>query len=381
MSAQHGGRSRPQINPDLERGRISRGQLFAVLFLAVFPTMAMLLPGDLVRLGGRYGWWTPLLAAATAVPAAWLAGALGGRVGDSVSAVMRGFGPAAGRALLLVEWLALGAYVVVTIREAGEISAVTLVTAHIPVWVLTVLGALPAAILAWLGPVVLGRAATLIWPVLVFMYAGVLGAMLPSTHIIWALPLLPRNARFAAWQPVLRTWVWEAEPLFLGAGLMHRVRSAGRRTAGGTLALAVAVSALLTTVGTWSMVATAGPRGVAVAAFPALDLVNRIAFGPFVQHLQSVVLPIETMGTVIKEGVFLWFWARLGRRLAGGWTGAVLAVETVVGTSLAVASFPNLLALDRATHLLLARWALPILVGGTLVAYAAALIPRGGRRT
>lgn len=360
---------------------MTNGQFFALMFLAVFPTMAMLLPGDLVRLGGRYGWWTPLLAAMPAIVAAWLTGTLGGRVGDSVSVAMRGLGRVAGRALLLVEWLALGAYMVVVIRESGEISAVTLVTANIPVWVLTVLSALPAALLVWFGPVVLGRTAILIWPVLVFMYAGVLAAILPSTHLIWALPIVPHDMRFATWQPVLRTWVWEAEPTFLGGVLMNHVQVTARKSAGRTLVWAVAVSAILTALGTWSMVAEAGPRGVAVGALPILDLVNRIALGPFVQHLQSVVLPIETMGTVVKVGVFLWVWSRLGQRIVGGWTTIVLVVETIVGTSLAVALFPSVLAVDRATYFWLARWALPALIGSIVVAYGAATIQRGRGRT
>ena len=360
------------------RGRLTNGQLFGLMFLAVFPTMVMLLPADLIRLGGRYGWWTPLLAGVPAVFAAWLAGAAGGRAGDSVSAATRGLGPVAGRVLLLVEWLALGAYVIVVIREAGEISAVTLVTANIPVWILTVMSMAPAALLVWFGPVVLGRTAVLIWPVVFFMYAVVLAAILPSSHVIWALPLIPRNARFAAWQPLLRTWVWEAEPAFLGAAFMDHVRPSARKAAGRTLLLAVAASATLTALGTWSMVAVAGPRGVAAGSLPVLDLVNRITAGDAVQHLQSVVLPVEMMGLVLKVGVFLWVWSRLGQRIVGRATDAVLAVEAVVGLTVATAVFPNALAIDRATYAWLARGALPVLVGGPTVAYAAALRRRAG---
>ena len=363
-----------------ERGSLTGGQLFAILFLAVFPTMTMLLPGDLVRLGGRYGWWTPLLAAAPATLLAWLAGVLGNQVGDSVSAALQGLGGAAGRALLFVEWLALGAYVVVTIRESGDISAATLISANIPVWILAVLSMVPAVLLVWLGPVVLGRTAALIGPVLVFMYVAVLAGSLPAVHVVWALPLLPRNGRFAARHPMLVTWVFEAEPLFLGAGLLHQVQAAGRRTAGRTLALAVAASALLTALGTWTMVAEAGPQGVADAAVPMLDLVNRITFGSTVQHLQSVVLPIETMGLVIKVGVFLWLWCRLGQRLVGISTKIVLVIEAAVGTSLAVGAFSNLLAVDRALYLWLAQWALPTLVAATFVGYGAAMIRRGQGR-
>ena len=361
-------------------GRLTNGQLFAVMFLAVFPTMAMLLPGDLIRLGGRYGWWTPLLAAVPAVGAVWLLGAAGGRGGDSVSAAMRGLGRVAGRALLLIEWLALGAYMVVIIREAGEIANVTLVTANIPVWILTGLTMLPAALLVWWGPVVLGRAAMLIWPILVFMYMIVLAAILPSSHVIWALPLIPRNARFAAWQSVVRTWVWEAEPGFLGAALMGHVQAEARRSAGRTLALAVVASAILTALGTWCMVAEVGPRGVAAGALPVLDLVNRITFGQTVQHLQSVVLPIETAGTVLKVGIFLWVWSHLGQRIVGGAGHVVLVVEGVGGAVLAVALFPNVLAVDRSLYFWLARWALPVLCGGTAVAYGTAAVARSRRR-
>ncbi len=363
-----------------ERGSLTAGQLFAILFVAIFPTMTMLLPGDLVRLGGRYGWCTPLVAAVPATLAAWLAGALGARVGDSVSAALRGLGRWAGRALLFIEWLALGAYVVMTIRESGDISAVTLIIGTIPVWLLTLLSMVPAVFLVWLGPVVLGRTAALIGPVLVLMYLAVLAGALPSAHVIWALPLLPRNGRFAGWHPMLLTWVFEAEPLFLGAGLMHQVKPAGRRMAGRTLALTVVTSALLTSIGTWTMVAEAGPQGVATAALPVLALVNRITFGSTVQHLQSVVLPIETMGVVMKVAVFLWLWCRLGQRLLGTSTKVVLFIEAALGTSLAIAAFSNLLAVDRALLTWLARLALPTLVAATFAGYGAAMIRRGWGR-
>lgn len=379
MSSIRAGLPQGRLTMRSERGSLTAVQLLAVLLLAVFPTMAMLLPGDLVRLGGRYGWWTPLLAAAPATLLAWLAGVLGTRVGDSVSAALQGLGPVAGRALLFVEWLALGAYVVVTIRESGDISAATLISANVPVWILTVLSMLPAVLLVWVGPVVLGRTAALIAPVLVFMYVAVLAGALPAVHVVWALPLLPRNGRFAAWHPMLVTWVWEAEPLFLGAGLLHQVQASAQRTAGRTLALAVAASALLTALGTWTMVAAAGPQGVAAAALPVLEVVNRITIGSSVQHLQSVVLPIETMGVVIKVGVFLWLWCRLGQRLVRISTKVVLAIEAAVGTALAVGAFPNLLAVDRALYLLLAQLALPTLVAATFVGYGAALIRQGRR--
>lgn len=361
-----------------DRGPLSPTQLFFILLLAVFPTMVMLLPGDLARLGGRYAWCTPLAAVVPASLAAWVFGAAAARRGGTVRAALRGWGPWLGRVLLLTQALGLGAYTVVVAREAAEISSVTLVAATVPVWLLACLTMVPAVALAGLGPVVTGRAALIIGPVAVVLYLGILLAMLPSVHAIWALPLLPRNTRFLGGQALGRTWVWLVEPSFLGAVLLEYGGPATRRRAGGLLALAVATSAGLTAAGTWVMVAELGPRGAAAAGLPLLGIVNRVSFGPFVQHVQTATLPVEAMGTALKLAVFLWAWTRVVRGVVGGGSRWILALGATVSLGLGLGLFPNVLALDRALYTWLALWAAPGLMAGLLLIYGAAALRRGG---
>lgn len=365
---------------DAVRGGLSAAQLLWIVLLAVFPTMVMLPVGDLARLVGRFAWWTPLAAAVPGVALAWGLGAVAGRTGGTVSAALRGWGPWLGRALLLTQALAVGAYVVVVVREAAEISSVTLVAATVPVWLLAGLTMIPAVALAALGPVVTGRASLVIGPASVLTFLGVLVAVLPTVHAIWALPLLPRNSRFLDGQALGRIWVWLAEPSFLGAALMDHVAAGVRRRAGGLLALGVAGSAILVAAGTWVAIAEMGPHGVAAASLPILSVVNRVSFGPFVQHLQTASLPVEAMATALKLAVFLWAWTHLVRGVVGGGGGVILAVGAAVGLGLGVGVFANVLAVDRAVYTWLALWALPGLMGGLLLIYGAAALRRGGAR-
>lgn len=360
--------------PSRGRGRLAQGQFFWIIFLAMFPTMVMLLPGDLVRLGGRGAWWTPLVAAVPALALLWLLVRLAAPLGDPRAVALRVLGPVLGRTLLLAEWLALGAYVVVVVREAAEISQVTLVIANVPVWLLAACMLVPSGLLVWLGPVVLGRTASLVGPILVLMFLIVLGSVLPAIHALWARPLLPRDARFIAWRPLLETWVWDAEPLFLGLALLTHLHPTARRVAGPTLELAMGTSSLLTALGTWMLLALLGPHGAAGLQLPALELVNRITFGPFVQHLQSFVLPIEAMGTALKLAVFLWVWARLGEAITGAPLRVCLLVEAGLGLGLGMGLFPNVLGVDEALYLWLAVWAMPLLVGSLLLTYTVAAL-------
>jgi hypothetical protein len=361
------------------RGGLSHLQLASLAFVCVFPTMVMLLPGDLVRLGGRYGWWTPLVAGVPAAGLTWALTAAAARTGDLATTALRGGGPLGGRLLLLAEWLALGAFSVVVVREAGIFSAATLVAAAVPIWIITLFNALPAALLAWLGPIVTGRVASLVVPVMLLTYLAVLLMILPGVHVVWALPLWPRNAAFARPRPVLTTAVWLAEPLVVGLALLRRIRRDVRPAAGRLLAAAVLLSALLTSLGTWVLVAQAGPAGVATRSLPVLDLVNRIRFGLLVQHLQSLVLPIETMGLILKVGVFLWTWSGVGVRLLhpGRPRPGAVALHALVATALGLVLLPNLLALDRAVYSWLGLRALPLLLGAAVTSVVAALLRRG----
>ena len=363
----------------MRRGQITGGQLFWVAFSAMFPTINLLLPGDLLRLGGRSAWWTPLLAAVPACAFAWAVGAGGGRCGDLVRAARHGLGPVFGRVVLLLAWAAMGVYTVLAVRESIDLSAQTFIFREVPVPILALLGLIPAAVFAWLGPVVIARVATLLAAAGLTVYLGVLVASLPMAQVIWALPLLPRDLRFASLHPLDLMWIWLVEPALVGSILMHRVAARDRGQAGKILAAAVAAAALSTAAGLWVMTANIGPQVAATLTIPLASLVRGVDVGN-VQHLDTLVLPTMVVASALKVGIFFYVWARLGAGLLAGWARIALAVEVAAAGVLAIVLLPSPSAADRALYAWAGLRALPVLAGALPLAYALAAVRRGVRQ-
>lgn len=350
------------------RGWLSGAQFGALMFLSVFPTIILLVPADLVRAGGRYGWWTPIAAAPPAMILGWATGRLAGGRGDTVRAAMRSLGPVAGRGVLALEWAGLAAYVVVIARELSETALATIVSGALPLGVMTALCVTASLVLAWWGPVVMGRTAVLLAPVLVAVFAVVAAAILPSSHVMWALPLWPDNTRFVRWLPLSLIWVWTAEPAFLAAVLMGHADAATRKTAGRSLALVVLGVTVLTALLTWITVAKLGPQGATILTLPLSGMVDNLGFGPSVLNLETAIFPIVAMGSVLKLALFLWVWARLGSGLTGIGLKTALVVQGVAAGCVGLVVFQNVAILNR-TLPLLGDTALPALVATTLLVY------------
>ena len=353
------------------RGWLNGGQFAALMLLSVFPTIILLVPADLVRMGGRPAWWTPIVAAPPAMILGWGVGRLAGGRGDSVRAALRSFGPVAGRALLAVVWVGLGLYVTVIAREFADTSLATIVTGALPLWIMAAVGVTASVLLAWWGPVVLGRTAVVVAPVLVAVFLMVVVATLPSTHILWTLPLWPKNTRFASWPPLDLMWVWTAEPALLAAVLIDHTDAGTRRSAGRSLAGVVLAVTVLTALLTWLTVAKLGPHGAMLLALPLSGMVDNLGVGPYVLNLETAIFPLVTMGAIIKLAVFMWVWARLGNGLTGIPLKTALVVQGLGAACLGLVIARNIPDLDR-TFSLLGNTALPALVAGTLLAYVRA---------
>jgi hypothetical protein len=355
----------------MNRGQLSSAQLFWTALLTMLPTLVLLLPGELLRQGGRWAWWTPLLAALPAAGLAAVAGWLGARGGDLVTAARRVLGPLAGRLLLGTAWVATGAYTVVITRELGEGARATFVSGGVPLGPLALLALLPAGLLAWLGPVVIARVAALVAPFLGAMYLIGLAAAVPVMHAVWALPLLPADGRFASWPALGITWVWLAEPAFLGVLVAHRLDGEGRRRAGLVLAAAALAGAGLLALGLLALVADFGPARAAQLLLPFQLLSEDLAYSPYLEHLDTLVMPIEILAGLSKLAIFLWLWSRLaGGMSARRWEHAALLCLAAAAAILALTLFPNSLAVDRSFYGL-AEYALPTLTGAALVPYLA----------
>jgi hypothetical protein len=355
-------------------------QLFWTTFLMMFPTIILLLPGELLRLGGRYAWWTPVVAALPTVALNGLVGAGAGRRGALAPAARRALGPLLGRLPLLGVWVALGAYAVVVTREFAQIALATFVFADVPIWVLTLMGLTVAVLAAWLGIAVIARGAEVFGPLLIAVYMGLLAAALPFSHGIWALPLLPRNGRFAAWQPLADTWVWLAEPL-AATLMLERVAPSCRRRAGWALAAATACAAVLTAIGLWVTVADFGPARAAEFVLPFVGLAEGITFGTFLQHFELLLIPVVLMGGAGKMAVFYWLFSCAGEGLTGGGRPAWLLAGALGLGLTSILALSSVVALEGALTTVLASRALPLLVGAVTVVYGvAALRPAGASR-
>lgn len=361
----------------MKRDPLTARQLFWTAFLTMFPTILLLLPGDLLRYGGRDAFWTPLAAGVPAAALVWVVGALASHQGELTAACFRGLGPVVGRVVLAGVLAALAVYTVVATREYAQVAFVTFVFEDVPLWLLTAMGLVVAGMAAWLGLTVIARGAEIIAPLLLLVGALLLVAALPFSHALWARPLLPRNPRFAGVAPIALTWVWLVEPLMATLMLEHAT-AAARRVAGRTLAAATALAALATAVGLWVIVADFGPARAAELVLPLFNLTKEMAFGSFLQHLEVVLIPVALMGGAGKMAIFYWLFARAGERLTGA-SGRLWLVAGLIGLGAAsVLLFGSVIAVGQALRSVVTPWAMPVLVGCMAAGYGAAALRRTG---
>jgi spore germination protein KB len=355
----------------VRRGRLSVRQLFWCTILLMFPTIILFLPGDLLRTGGRSAWWTPLVVAPPALGLLWATGALARRFGSPIRAARDAFGPVAMRLVAGLLWAVLALYTVVVVREFAQGAAITYVFEDVPVAVLTAMGLVPAASAAWLGLVVVGRTAEAVLPVLLVVYLGLLLALLPFSHPVWALPLRPEQASFVSLQPLARTGVWLVEPALVTLAA-DELGQQGLARLPAVLAGAAAAIAVLLALTVWLMVADFGPIRAAQLTLPIYEAAREATFGAFLEHMEALFIPVVLLGGTGKMALFYWLWTRTGRELTGGGAGVWLAGELVAGGAASVLFFRSAVQLDLALYTVLARFAVPALVGGILLAYTGA---------
>lgn len=364
----------------LAEDAVSGRQLFWSMVLLVFPTVVLLLPGDLLRLGGRYGWCTPLAAS---VPAAALVGGvgwIGSRWGALDVASRQGWGRLGAWVPLGLLWAGVGAYAVVVTSEFAQIALSTFALENVSLPVLTGLGLLVAGLAAWEGLEVLARGAELVVPVLLLVFAAILALALGSIHPLWALPLWPRRTAFAHIRPLALTAVFLVEPV-LGVLVVDQLAPGQRRRVAALLAGASLLTALLTALGIWVMVADLGPVRGGAFFVPLFSLARETAFGPLVAHAEVFLLPSVLLGNAGKMALFYWLWARAGAGLSGGGARWWLLGELLVGgVAASLINVRGLVVLDRLLWAVLARGALPALLLAVGLGYGPLLLRRRARR-
>jgi hypothetical protein len=348
-------------------GRLTAGQLYWLLLLTIFPTAVLVLPGDIVRAAGRWAWWSPLV------------GAVAGRRGGVVGAARRGLGVGWARLPLALAWAGAALVAVEAAREFAEVTETLFVLGQVPTWLLTAAGLIPAAWLARLGPVVLARVAGLLVLPLAVGFALVTAGAAAGGHVLWGLPLWPRDLRFCGWPAAGRAWAWLAAPAWVVALLAGHLDGPARRRTGTVAALATLSGALGLAVALWVMIIDGGPARISQFLLPFLNIADGLSVGPFAQHVGTLIMPVEVMGQLLRLGTALWAWTHLAAAL--GLRGpAVPAVQALLAGAAGLAAFSNMPALTFAVYRWMGPVVLPALAGTVLGTYAAADLARGRGR-
>lgn len=294
------------------RGRLTVRQLFYFLYMLMVPTIYFIPVGDLVRLAGRWGWWSPFVVAIpSAALALWL-GARAARHGDLVSVARQALGPMWARLLFACLWVLLGIEVVFIFREVADQSVLSFTYSVVPLVFLLALTAVIGLYIALLGVVVAARLAAIFFFVVAVLSLVVEGSAVPSLHLVWMLPLLPRTTQFLGIDPLARISWWLSEPL-LGVLLIHRLGPDSRRRAGTMMAAAILLGAAVMSVVTFVAIAFGGPQQQARVMLPGYVLLRQVRYSALLPtHLETVVNPALVITSALKVGMFLWLWARLG---------------------------------------------------------------------
>ena len=351
------------------RGSLSSGQLFWLMFVLMFPTLVFFPPGDLIRDGGRWAWLTPLVAAVPACLLCSWVGRRAGKHGDWVAVARKGLGPVAAPAALALTWLPVAAYAVVIHREFADIASATYVLAMVPKAALLMIGIVVTMYVAWLGPIVMARAASLLGPMVVVVFLASIVLWLPSVRLVFVRPFLPANLDFLNADGLLLMTTWLIEPI-LGALLIHRASGPARQRAGRTFVAAAALAAVLTSVTTWVVVAVVSVQHGSTLSTPFITMLQAIQSGFFPLHLETVVVPVDLMAGTMKTGLFVWFMARLARGVAPLPFAWLIAGSALLSTVVAGMAFSTPIQTDAALKQVLGPWAMPALVATCVLTYA-----------
>lgn len=334
----------------MKQGRVNASQLFGLGIISMLATLLLTLPGELLRQAGRGAWWTPLVAAVPAVPLAYAVGKRAGKQGDAVALLRRLLGPFVGRVLLLLVWLAVAIDMAIITREVAEGTSASFSSAIVPVPVLVMLVLVPGMWLAWLGPMVIGRVATMISAgIIVSCVVGFL-AVVPLMHVLWTRPVIPTDARFLGGAPMELSWLWLIEPALVGTLIMHEVQPSARRMAGGILAGATASGAILLSGAIWLVIADFGPIRAAEFSVPILHIARELPYSMYLERLDSLVIAVGILGALVKVGLFLWIWAHVSEGIVRVRTAYLLPSLAVANGISSIGMFANPLALDRSIY-------------------------------
>ena len=354
----------------MNRGLLNAHQLYWLAVLSMVATLILIVPGELLRLAGRGAWWTPLVVAVPAVPLAFVVGNRAGACGDVVTLIQRRFGGLSARALLLPVWLAFALDMTLILRETVEGTSMTFVAAQslVPRPLLTALVLVPGVWLALLGSVVIARVSSVVAVAVLGAFVSGALVILPQLHVLWLRPLLPTDGRFWSGSALLLTALWMIEPALLGMLIMHKVQSAARRRAGTILAAATASGALLLSASIVLVISDFGSNRAAEFVVPLLHVAQDLPYSLDLEHLDTLVVPVEILAALGKIGIFLWLWLRVSEAIAPVRAPWLLALQVGVAAAAGFIMLPNVPALIQSMYVY-AAYIVPTFLVLMLVAY------------
>lgn len=331
---------------------ISLRQLTTIGVALIYPTLVLLVPGDLIRAAGRWAWLSlPLAGVVIGLVAAAAFRSPVLRKEGVVGATMRMGGPWVGRGVLVAAWLAVAADGTLIVRQVALASLTVYPGGHVS---LLILGAMPvilASVIAALGLGVLARVAGIVVPLIIFANVPWIGLSLASIHVNWLLPLVPANLGFASAPAMSVAGAFLVE-VFLLAFWTDRLDSVPRARDGSLLPVTVlAIVILFGDMAVAQITGFFGPARAGQFLIPSAELARELAYPDFVQGLDAIASPFLILGGTLKLAFYETTLLRLQRTIlpvgAPAWHAAAIALLLgIAGATL----LPNAFVLLRALH-------------------------------
>lgn len=352
----------------MRRGQLTQRQLFYIMFLLMVPTIYFLPVADLIRLGGRWSFWSPFVVALpSAALTCWL-GRAAARHGSLFAAAQGAVGPVLTRALAGVLWLCLGTMVTFILREVSDQAGLSFIYGRVPAGVVLLTTAAAGVYMALLGVVVMARVAAILFAINLVLTALINLAALGGAHLLWVLPLLPRTTDFLRVEPLVRISWWLTEPM-LGVLLVQRLGPDARRHAGRIMAVAVLLGATIMSLVVFTVTAFGGPQYEARVTLPGYSLLSEIRLSDMLPtHIETLANPLIVVTSVLKVALFLWMWAAAGHvawRMPRPWllVGGCGVATAVAGLAL------DAFRVEWGVYAIIGRYVVPATVTGLVLVY------------
>lgn len=357
---------------------ISPSQLFCVAVMAIYPTIILMVPSQLLKVNGDDAPWAALLAALTGAAFAWVSTSIHHkfpqyRITTTFVAVL---GRWAGWLLCFIFLSIYFGAGIAIFREFGEMASWAFAFGDIPIGIFLIMGGINAFYLSYHGIEAIARLSQLMLPISVLAVFVMFVSAIPWMNWKFVLPPLPEMNNELL-RMTLHPLAFFAEGFLLGT-IYPYVQPAARVRRSmlyGTLMIGA-----IFTVTMISLTAYFGGTRGGNMTFPLLHLSKEIRYGIFLSHLQVIMVPFLVSVICIKQAIFV-YTVSLGFRdlfRLKDYRPLSLFI-TVIYTLLASLLFNNASDLWQFMSQYLIYKAFPILLAVTGILYIAVLLTKKNR--